>query len=698
VSGDFFATVKPGLTTGRALAAGDDQPAAPRVAVISHHLWMRELGGRTDVVGVRLYVRDEPFVIVGVTAPGFRGLTNGGFFAPADVLFPLAAQPTVSPRAGPEGPGLFRATDRLWLRGIARVPAAERAALEPVVTGTLRNALAATGRLDAAQIARVSAVLTPAARGENGIRQQTERPLEILAIIVAAVLAIACINVAGLLLARGLARQRELSVRRALGAARVQLMRLVVVEVLVLAVAGAVLGVAFAAWSGPLVMHLLTAGAGDVTVDASLDWTVLAWTGGLVVAVMLLCAVLPAWRLTRAPRALDLRHRTIGASGTRLMLGRGLLALQIAITVPLLVGALLFVRTLYNLSGVEPGFDTRGLAMFSIPSSTPGRPVDVAPAVLGQLLARLEALPGVESATLVENALLSGWTSNASVTIAGQPARMAMNAVGPRFFETMGMPLVAGRGPDRRDDPAAPPVAVINQTAARTFFPGQSPIGQPIAQATRQLTIIGVVEDAKYESLRSDIRPTFFDSILQRPAGSAVRVVLRTSRVPASLEAGIRAAVTATSPSLAVADLKTQQDQIDEKTGTERLFARLLSAFAVFALLLACIGVHGATAWAVTRRTSEIGIRLALGAQRGSVLWLLLRQVFALALAGLAIGLPVAWWAGPLVRSLIFGLDATDVVTLAAAAAATFMVALVAGFLPARRASHIDPIDALRQD
>ncbi|HKW01352.1 MAG TPA: FtsX-like permease family protein, partial [Vicinamibacterales bacterium] len=556
--------------------------------------------------------------------------------------------------------------------------------------------LLATGVADNVASGAVVRVL-PGARGLDSLRRDTERPLTILTGIVGIVLLMACVNVAGLLLARGVARQSELALKRALGSSRFRLVRELLLESLLLAVGGGIAGVLVAIAASSIVTSMLTDGLGARGVGVSLDWRLLATTAALSCLAGLLCGCLPAFRFSRQDDAAFLKARTAGAGSARLRTGRVLLALQLAVSLPLVIGAGLFLRTLNNLTHVDLGFNPSGLALFALDPTMNGRQPERAGVVFPQLLERLEALPGVTSATLIENALISGIMSNTTVTIDGQKCPMYLNGVGPKYFETFGVRLISGRAFGPQDRAGSPPVVILNDAAARKYFAGQSPLGRFVRWGSREVEVVGVVSDSKYDGLRNDIEPTLFHPY-EQSTGAGMHVVVRASVPPGTLRASIVKAVADVDPSLPVVDFKSQTDQISQMVGKERTFAGLLTFFGAFALLLACLGLHGVTSYSVTRRTSEIGIRLALGARRGQVLWLILRQVFLLAITGLAIGIPIAWLAGPIVRSFLFGLSPTDPLTIVVASAVLLLVALGAGFLPARRAARLNALAALRID
>jgi len=693
VSGGFFSTVRPPLALGRGLTASDDAPGAPAAVVIGYGLWTRLFGNDPNVLGRTIRLSDAPVTIVGVTGPAYRGLSQGGFIPETDVTIAIAQQPLVTPNWADPGESLFTASNLNWVRVIARVrPGTETPAIE-VLQPSLRSALA-DGGLTAAQAAVASPRLLPGSRGLDSLRTSAILPLRVLSAVVAVVLLIACINIAGLMLARGVSRQRELAVRRALGAGRARIMRQLLLESVILSIAGGAAGLGLALVTAPVLQSMLASGLGTNGVGVALDWPLLAATGALACTAGVLAGLLPAIRFSRHGDTM-LKERTSAAP--RLMVGRALLALQLAISLPLVVGAGLFLRTIQNLGTVDLGFNPRGLVLFTLDPTLSGRAPDRSAIVFPQLLERLEQIPGVTSASVAENALISGWESDSTVTVNGRSANMYLNGVGPHYLETMEVPLLSGRsiGPSDRFESSS--VAVINQSAARRFFGSDSPIGQHFAVGRRDVEVIGVMGDSKYDDLRHDVPPTMLRSYLQRQMGT-MHVIVRADVPVPTLRPSIERAVHDIDPSLPIGDFRTQTDQIDQTIGKERVFTRLLTVFGLFALLLACVGLHGVTSYSVARRTNEFGIRLALGAQRSQLLWLVLRQVVVLAVVGLAIGLPAAWLTGQTVRSLLFGLEPTDPSTILVSAAIMAAVAIAAGLWPARRAARMEALNALRTE
>jgi predicted permease len=443
------------------------------------------------------------------------------------------------------------------------------------------------------------------------------------------------------------------------------------------------------------------AGSAPNAIRVQLDLSLVTLGAGVSALAALLFGVIPALRLASRNNADLMRQSGAGAAAPRLRAGRTLVIVQVAIAVPLVVGAALFLRTVHNLAGVDLGFEPRGVVLFKMDPTLNGYAEGRTKQLYGQILHRLGAIPGVRHVTLLENALLSGWVSNTSFSADGtKPRSMLMNRVGPGFFETFGLPIVAGRGLGIQDGPGGPPTAVINEAAVSRFFDGGNPVGRTLVRAGSEpvtLEIVGVARDAKYNSIKQQVVPTIYLPYFQSTGLGAMHVAMRSDDSDQSLQA-IRAAVADVDREVPVTAMKTQAQQIEETIGSERALTTLLVFFGVFALLLACIGLHGVTAYSVARRTSEIGIRLALGAQRSAVQWMILRQVVWLALAGLAIGIPAALFGSRALRSFLFGVQPADPWSVALGTGVLLMVAILAGFIPARRASRLDPLVGLRRE
>jgi predicted permease len=706
VSGNAFEMLRIPMAAGRALAPSDDRAGAPSVVVLTYPFWAR-LGRDPQLVGRTVRVNGAPFVVAGVTGPAFRGLSTGSRTSPlADLVAPLSSQPLLWTSDG--GPSLS-ASHVFWLKVMLRVDdaAGERERADGIRKRLIQS-LVETGVVTDGESAQVDLVLRPGDRGVDHVGPRAALPMRILAAAVGVVILIACVNLAALLLARGMSRQHEVAVRQAIGAGRARVVRQLLLESFLLSLLGCAVGLLLAMGVRGAIASMLSTGFGIAAAGIPIDWKTLGLGAALATAAALASGLLPAVRLTSGRLMERLRLHMIGASAPRLTLARALLALQIAVSIPLVFSATLLLRSLQNLGGIDPGFDPAGLVIFRIDpvqalqqprSAADGRPDPRALRdLLERTLERLEAIPGVQSATVVENPLLSGISSSNRAVIDGIERPMFMNGVGPDFFETFGIPLLAGRAPALPDVRGRPGIAVINQTAARRYFGEGSPIGRRFTLGGRELEVVGIAADTKYDSLRDDAPPTVFDSYMQRAAGRTMYIALRAGSTGAALEAAIQRAMSEVAPGAAIADLRTQADYIAALIGRERLLTTLLTLFGAFALLLMSVGLYGVTSYTVARRTSEIGLRVALGARRDQVMGMILRSVLALALAGLTAGLAASMWTGRLVESLLFGLDADDPLTIALTAAALLATSAASAFVPGLRATRIDPLTALRRE
>jgi predicted permease len=491
-----------------------------------------------------------------------------------------------------------------------------------------------------------------------------------------------------------------MAVRRALGAGRGRLVRSVLLESVVLSALGTVIGLGLVLAVDELLGALLTgslgAGAfGDLDIRVEIDPRVLAATALTGVAATLLFGLLPALRLSGVDPGAWLKGRTAAAASPRLTVGRMLVAVQVGISLPLVVGAALFLRTVANLGAVELGFDPTSVATFPLDPGYTNRPPEENARLYQEVLASLQEVPGVSSVTLMENVLMSGVVSNGSLTVGDRTVILYRNAVGPALIETLGMRLLAGRMPGLQDGPDAPRIGVVNETAVRELFAGASPVGSTLDTGSQQVRIVGVVNDTPYRSQRSEVPPTLYESALQRDGYGGHNVVLRTDVPVALLEGPVREAVYRVDPDLPVARIRSQTEIMAQSTARERVFTQLLTLFGGFALFLAAIGLHGVTSYSVTRRTNEIGVRVAVGARPGQILWMVLRQVVQLAAVGLVVGVPLSFWAAPIAGSLLYGVEPTDAATIVAGAVVMVLVAAGAGLLPAARAARLDAAVAL---
>jgi predicted permease len=695
----YFSVLAPRIALGRGIEASDDRDDAEPVVVLSHRLFMRMFGGDQTALGQVLRLNGIAARIIGVTAPEFRGLSKGGFFPQTEVTVPLRLVQQLQPSWAAES--LVASERHFWMRVMVRAPASiDRAVVASRLAGAVDAHVTpmATGEQGPPLVS-----LQDGRRGLNQTSAETRRLLWILMGVVGVVLVVAWVNLAGLMLARGQARQRELGVRRALGAGRWRLVRAQLIEGVLLALAGSAGGLWLTYVSRAALTNILTAGLGTAPMsrqplEVSVDAMLMGSTVGLSVLVAIVFSLLPAWRLTRSGTSIDVRHAVAGGASSRWSLGRSLVAIQVAMTIPLLVCAALFLRTVDNLSRIDLGFDPAGIAYFKVNPATLTEDANQQAAIYLRLIEQIRQVPGVTSATLIENALLSGIVSNTTITVGEADHSLYINSVGPDFLDTIGLRLLAGRMPGMQDTSGAPRVGVLNQLAARRMFGDVSPVGQVLQFSNGPVEIVGVVSDARYDRQRADVRPTLYPSALQRAGYGGHFVVIRTAGPVGAVESDLRRAVAVVSPDLPVPEIKTQDAQIREQSMRERVFAQMLSLFGGFVLLLACIGLHGVTAYSVARRTNEIGVRMALGASPSQVLGLVLRYVALLAGIGLAVGVPAALWIAPLFGSLLFGVQPTDVPVLVISAAVMCLVALAAGWLPARRAAQLDPLKALRSE
>src|SRR5262245_44184210 len=706
VSGNFFSTLGVGAVVGRTFTEADDNPASAQpAAVISYEFWKRRFGLDPGVIGRKVTINDTPLVIVGVTPSGFSGFEVG---ARPDLWWPIRVM---------NDPGLSRRTS-VWLRVMGRLrPGASvtqaQAELDVIFKQHFGESIAApAGRRGPASFYG-NGVRLETGGGGYTLRNKFRQPLLILMTTVALVLLIACVNVANLLLSRAATRRKEIAVRLAVGAGRFRLIRQLLTESLLLAMNGGVAGLFFARFCARALIAYLpeqTRGALDVSPDAR----VLGFTLAISVLTGLLFGLAPAWQATRVNLTASLKDQTGASAGrSRLALNKLLVVTQVALSLFLLIGAGLFVRSLRNLKSLDTGFDYENIVQFSI---DPGGGYNLAQGanLHKQMLSRLEALPGARSATLSNTGLLSPYGTITAVTIPGDARRAEeyprcwVIKVGPRFFETMKMPILAGREFGPQDERPAPPGnqsaanaplhAVINQTMARYFFGDENPVGKRLNDEGQELEIIGVAKGAKYTTLREPAPHTYYRYYFEQPTPSNITLQLRTGGDPIDYAATIQRLVREIDPQLQVVGFRTMTDVVNESLMQERFIAQTASAFSLFALLLACVGLYGVMSYAVARRTNEIGIRIALGALPADVVRMVMWEVILLVAVGMGVGLAAAVATTRLVGALLFGLTPTDPLTIALATLLMIVVAALAGYLPARRASRIDPMVALRYE
>ena len=712
VSGNFFDQLQVQPQLGRLILPDDDRIGAPTVALISAELWQRAFGSSPAVVGRTIKVNMAPVTIIGVAPSGFTGAES--VQSSPDLFLPLSSQPLVEPR-GKNGSLLGASSPQIWwlnIMGRARDGVADisaQAALDTSLSAVVRSTL----RLDAnTTIPRLDVL--DGSRGLFRSKQMFAKPLEVLMAVVGLVLLLACSNIASLLFARSMARQREVALRLALGAGRARVLRGVLTESFLLATLGGALGVALA-FAGCRALPALLANPWDTSqFTMPLDWSVLAFTASVTLLSGLLFGTVPAWIATRSDGGACLKATGPGSTRRRKGLsGRMIVTFQIMLSTLLVAGALLFVGTLIQLAHVNPGFRTDHLVLFAIQQPELRYPAPKDLQLHRQIEERLRALPGVQSVTLSEVGYISDSMENTNFLPEGEPPNPDKdqsawnNAVGSGFFHTMGIPIVAGRDFNENDTASAPKVGILSESLARKAFPGQNPIGKRFlahfhpseGKPGDLIEVVGISGDTRYWSLKQDPVGMFYQPYQQTPNldfGATYEV--RTSLSPASVAPSLRKAVQSIDPDLPLQEIRTQQGQIDASMQQERIIAALTASFGVLALVLASVGVYGVMAYSVAQRTSEIGIRMALGARPREVFTMVLREATWIALVGIACGIGATLLSTHLVTSLLYGLHPNDPRILATSALLLALIGLVASWVPARCAAAVEPMQALRHE
>jgi predicted permease len=708
VSGNYFDTLELVPAAGRLLTESDDRPEATPVAVISEPFWRARFGG-ADVAGRTVIVNGIPVALVGVMPKGFASTLQVG---DAPVLaVPLALRERL------ERSPIYRTADHWWVLMMARLPSgATPDAVRPALAGVLRQSIA-DGNPSLASDDLPELELLPGSRGQIESRDGMREPLQIMALIVGVVLLVACAIVANLLIARGQARVRELTVRVAIGASRARVIGQLVTEGLVLAALGSLCGLAAAKWIAAALMPALNGSAG-FALPIGTDWRLVAFTAGLTTLSTGLFALLPALRSTDVNLANGLQEqtRTMTAIRHRRMASQSLVVIQIALSMMLVTAAALLGRSMLNLRAVATGFDPSNLLIFGIDPSRNGYTPERSRVLAGGLLGHLSTLSGVRSASLSSQPIFGAGGASTIAALPSDPplelgspaARAFFNthrtfvmSVSDNFFATMGIPLRRGRTFSTSDTSESQPVAVINQALARQVFGTSDPIGQRFKTDLRPnavlVEVVGVSENARLASLRREPPPTAYFSYRQRPAGSPT-FALRTVEDPMRLAPAVREVMRQADPSLPVFGLQTEAAQIAQTMRRERLLARLAVMLGVITLVLSGIGLYGLLAYTVTSRTAEIGLRMALGAEGRVVRWIIMRQALWLIAAGLLVGTAAAMAGARVLQTVLFGLTPADPISVATAALVMIAAGIAAAYIPARRAAQVDPIVALRAD
>jgi predicted permease len=709
VTGNCYSELGASPFMGRLLAPEDENlsgGANSQVAVIGYEFWQRRFGGAPDVVGKRIRIEGHPFTIIGATRKWFTGLTTG---EPPDITVPLTAMPLVQT-------GEFDLESRsiLWLHPIGRLKDGvtieqARAQLQSFWPDVLlATASTQTPGLRRQTFLSMGLDVSSAAKGmSTDLRDQFTRPLYVLAGIVGLILLVACVNLASLMLARAAARSHEMSVRVAIGASRVALVRQVLAESLVLSFAGALLSLAFAYWGSRLLVLLMTEGnAVPVSLNLSPDPRVLSLTITVAILTGILFGLAPAWRASREDPVAVLQQSTRSLSSGTGKLNKSLIVTQVALSLVLLLGAGLFVRSFERLRSLDLGFQKESVLEITLYPRPGGYQNIDLNSYHKQLLAHISSLPGVASVSFGDATIPSpqAWHDTVSPMTADSntDSRLMANAasVSPGFFRTLGIPLLRGRDFVEADDQHHPHLAIVNSNLAERLFPNGDAIGKRIRFGFmpdyENIEIVGIARNARIFDIRDATTPVVFLSSLQYPSEQG-GLLVRTKESPEAIEKTISREVESLGHEYVIRT-RTVAQIVDAELVEERVTAMLSGFFAALALLLASIGLYGLMSYTVTRRTREIGIRVAVGAQRQDVLWLVLRETLILALLGIAVGIPSAVAATRLIAKMLFGLSPSDLPTIAAVSLLLLAVAFLAGYLPARRASTIDPIVALRTD
>jgi len=699
VTGEYFRGLGVSPAAGRLIESEDDRPGAAPVAVISFATSQNRLGGPSNAIGQPILVDNVPFTVVGVAPPEFFGVDPA---AAPEIYLPLHTNLLVD---GARAARIYGDENFYWIEMMGRLrPGVSMAQAQAVLAPRFHQWVASTATTDGERAKLPALILNPGAEGLGSLRRQYSKPLYVLLAMVGLILAAGCANIANLLLARAAARRREMAVRLSLGAGRLRVVRQLLTESLMLASLGGAFGVLFAIWGVRSLTFLLSNGQERFTLHAELNWDVLGVTAALSVVCGLLFGLAPAIQSTRPEVMPELKNGRGGGPHRRAQ--HVLAVAQIAAAFLILVAAGLFVRTLDKLHSVQLGYSRENILLFTVNARQAGHREPEIVTFYEDLRKRLESIPGVSSATLSHSSLISA--GRAGPAIRGEMKIGAVTiddagvlAAGPRFLTTMQIPILAGREIDERDQRGSTPVAVISEELARTYFGNENPVGRRITltDEKRDVEIVGVSANVRYGGLKDEEASSMTMWVAaSQISPERMTYALHTAGDPLRYVQSVHEIVREADPRIPVTNVATQAAEIDRTISREITFAKLCTGFAVLALLMACVGLYGTMSYNVARQVGEIGIRMALGAQRGAVVWMVLRRVVLLAGVGLAISVPAALSASRLVKSFLFETEPNDPGTLALAGVVLLSATILAGYAPARRASRIDPLAALRQE
>jgi len=720
VSGNFFATFGIGPFAGRMLSMSDDTEGAAPVVVMSYQAWQSEYGGDPSVVGATIFMQGHPVTVVGIAPLGFFGDRIRP--SPPAIWIPLAVEPLIDGERE-----LLHVKASNWLYAIGRVkPGTEIGPLQAKISNNLRIWMGTvdeyTRNGGATEIAKQHVVITPGGAGIQNLQQETGKGLRLLMIISGLVLLVACANIANLLLARGTTRKAETSIRMALGAARGRLIRQMLTENVLLACLGGVAGLAFAYSGTRMILALAYPNAHNIPIEASPSLPVLAFAFLLSLVTGVVFGVVPAWITSGADPAEALHGVNRSTRDRGALPQKSLIVFQAELSLVMLVSAGLLTRTLRNLERQNYGLQTSNRYVVHIDPSGAGYTPETLPVLYQRLEQQFGAQPGVQSVGLALYSALEGNNWGESIYVEGRPDPgpsahngSSWDRVSPKFFETVGQPVIRGRGFTDADTATSQLVAVVNQAFVRKFFPNEDPIGRHFGifdhKYSGSFEIVGIVTDAKYTQPRDEVRPMYFRPLTQQlkvsmpseisAEGASLfinSITLEFKTPPQNVDAMVRRTLGDVDPNLTVDDLRSLDSQVSGNFNQERLIARLTMLFGLLALTLAGVGLYGITSYAVARRTNEIGLRMALGADRGKVVQMIMRGAFTQAGLGLLIGVPVALVGGRYMADQLYGVKPYDPAIMGIAVVVLLAAAAVAGFLPARRAASIEPMEALRTE
>jgi predicted permease len=710
VSGNYYSVLGVQPQLGRGIQESDDgEVGSSPVATISDQLWTNRFGRSPDVIGKVIWVNATPLTIVGVNPPGFTGAYSAQ--GRPDIFFPFSMQPMVTPQNfdATWSPSLLANKTLWWVLVMARArPGVPDPTAEAALNATLNAAVRASMPMSTDdQLPRL--LLRDGSRGQNPDAEGFEKPISVLLVLAGLVLLLACANLANLLLARAGARKRETSTRLALGAGRGRIVRQMMTESLLLSLMGGAGGLLLAWTVRSAIPRLLSNSWAPPAFSAKFSWPIFTFAAAISILTGVVFGLAPAWQATRAQVSSSLKdsgqmttHRRRGLAG------KVIVTVQVALSMLLVLGAGLFAQTLVHLERTPLGFRSHNLLLFDVDLPETLYPKAASTAVLQRLEERLSAVPGVQDLTLTQAPLISGDAGISTFVPEGQQRKeegnpvVLMNNVGAHFFSTLAIPIVAGRAFDANDTAASQRVAVVNESLAKTYYPNLNPIGRTFQAGLHYpetIQIVGVCGDAKYDHVRKAVEPTYYAPYWQKDQGiRTATFAIATSLKGESLLPSLRDAVRQVDANLPMLNLRTQDEQIAANLQGERVFAALSSGFGALALTLACVGIYGIMAYTVVQRTSEIGIRVALGAIPRQVLAMILSEASRLCIAGIAIGLGGSFLFAHFVRSMLYGVTASDPLTLSGAALILLLVALAASWFPARRAARVQPMQALRHE